>query len=253
MKRTKRTTPKREVRTFRNVEVRAVDEPGPNGRPVVRLRIVKPEVVDDYGSVWLPTTFDRPVGSRIAADPDDTPSLCWAHRWDDPIAHGIGYAPDGGGPTMDFEYDDFDAVPRARQAHAQVKSKTIRDCSVGFFALERREPTKEEMVRWPGVREVIVEADLDEVSLVLRGAVPGAKVLSQRSGAMVDVDAVVEIARRKVAGELTDEEAREAIELLGGEEPGKGDDEDDDVDDAADIAALDAEADELLADRSAYR
>jgi HK97 family phage prohead protease len=253
MKRTKRTTPKREVRTFRNVEIRATDRQGPNGRPVVELRIVKPGVVDDYGSVWLPTTFDRALGERTAADPDDTPSLCWAHRWDDPIAHGIAYTPSADGPTMEFEYDDFEAVPRARQAHAQVASKTIRDCSVGFFAWSRREATKEDQEMWPGAREVITEADLDEVSLVLRGAVPGAKVLSQRSGAMVDVDAVVEIARRKVAGELTDEEAREAIELLGGEEgeleeeppPAGGDDADE-------IAALEAEADELLAGRSVY-
>lgn len=205
---------KREVRTFRNIEVRAVDEKGPNGRPVVQLRIITPNVVDDYGSVWLPDTFDTALQARIAADPDDTPALCWSHRWDDPIGHGITYTADAGGPVMRFEYDDFDAVPRAKQADAQVRSKTIRDCSVGFFAIARREASEDDKKRWPGAREVITEADLDEVSLVLRGAVPGAKVL-RSAGGTVDVDAVVELARRVTTGELTAEEAKVAVELLG--------------------------------------
>lgn len=253
----KRTADTHQRRVFHNVEIRAVDGQGPNGRPVVELQLIKPGVVDDYGSVWLPDTFDEIVGARIAADPDDTPSLCWSHRWDDPIGHGVEFLPGADGPRMRFEYDDFEAVPRARQAHAQVQSKTIRDCSVGFWARERREATDDDLKRWPGCREVIVKADLDEVSLVLRGAVPGAKVLSQRSGAMVDVDAVVEIARRKVAGELSDEEAAAAVELLGGEE-GEPEEEPlsaDDDDDADDIAAAEVEADAALAalDRSALR
>ncbi len=254
----RRTTPKREVRTFRNVEIRATDRKGPNGRPVVELRIVKPGVVDDYGTVWLADTFDEAIEGRIAKDPDDTPSLCWAHRWDDPIGHGIEYERSADGPVMRFEYDDFDAVPRARQAHAQVQSKTIRDCSVGFFRLAWREATEEDKKRWPGAREVITKSDLDEVSLVLRGAVPGAKVLSQRAGGFVDVDAVIEIARRKAAGELTEAEAAEAVRLLGGD-PGdgsEGSEEDPPSDGEVDHAALDSDADAVLDDvlgRSARR
>lgn len=204
---------KHEHRTFRNVEVRASDKKGPNGRPVVTLRAITPYVVDDYGSVWLPSTFDRAMAARMAADEHDTPALCWSHDWADPIGHGIDYRASENGPEIDFELDDFDAVPRAKQADAQVRSKTIRDCSVGFFDAKRREPTPEEKVRWPGAFEIIEEADLDETSLVLRGAVPGAKVAGIR-GAKVDLDALVEIAKRKSAGELTDEQARAAVELL---------------------------------------
>ena len=65
-----------EHRTFHNVEVRAGDT-GPNGRPTVTLQAIKPYVVDDYGSVWMPDTFDTDVQGRMAADPDDTPALCW--------------------------------------------------------------------------------------------------------------------------------------------------------------------------------
>lgn len=203
-----------ETRTFRNMEVRAVDELGPNGRPVVELRAIRPFVVDDYGSVWMPDTFDTLVGGRIAADPDDTPALCWHHRWDDPIAHGIAFNPDAAGPLLRFELDDFDAVPRAKQADAQVRSKTIRDCSVGFFNTKRRDPTDSEKEMWPGVREVIYEADLDEVSLVLRGAVPGAKVLAIRSaGGEVGEDAWLAVARKVAAGDLTVAEGKAALAL----------------------------------------
>lgn len=247
---------KREVRTFRNVEVRATDRRGPNGRPVVELRIISPGVVDDYGSVWMADTFDEAILARIAADPDDTPSLCWSHRWDDPIGHGIDYTPDSAGPRMSFQLDDFDAVPRAKQAWAQVQSRTIRDCSVGFYAIERREATTEDMQRWPGAREVITKADLDEVSLVLRGAVPGAKVL-RSSGGLVDIDVVVELARRVQAGEITREEAERAVELLsddpadldigagGDSDPAGGDSESTSTADADGID-VDAELDDAI-------
>lgn len=205
---------KREHRTFRNVEIRATDKKGPNGRPVISLRAITPNVVDDYGSVWMANTFDAAMAARAAADPDDTPALCWSHDWSDPIGHGISYTPDAAGPIIEFELDDFAAVPRAKQADAQVRSKTIRDCSVGFFDATRRAPTPEELVRWPGAVEVIEAADLDETSLVLRGAVPGAKVAGIR-GATVDLDAVIEIGRRQLAGELTAAEAKAAVELLG--------------------------------------
>jgi HK97 family phage prohead protease len=240
-------TGKHERRTFRNVEVRATDKKGPNGRPIVTLRAITPYVVDDYGSVWLPHTFDAAMEARMAADPHDTPALCWAHDWTDPIGHGVDYRKSADGPEIDFELDEFDAVPRARQADAQVRSKTIRDCSVGFFDAKRREPTDEERVRWPGVIEVMESADLDETSLVLRGAVPGAKVAGIR-GAKVDLDALVEIAKRKAAGEMTDEEARAAVELLTEAEeitPAKVEPK---IDDAPGIDhdQLDADADAVL-------
>ena len=205
-----------EHRTFHNVEVRAGDT-GPNGRPTVTLQAIKPYVVDDYGSVWMPDTFDTDVQGRMAADPDDTPALCWAHAWADPVGHGIDYTPTDDGPRLRFEFDEFDAVPRAKQADAQVRSRTIRDCSVGFSHTKRRDPTDEERAKWPGVTEVIYEAELDEVSLVLRGAVPGAKVLavrSARSGEVVDLSAVEEIARRVVAGDIDQATADEMARLL---------------------------------------
>jgi HK97 family phage prohead protease len=195
-------------------EVRAVEV---DGRPGVTLKVITPGVVDDYGTVWLPDVFDESLAAR-------GPVLAWAHDWSDPLGPMTDYRTGEGGPEIDFVFSDFEAVPQARRAHAQVADGTIRDCSVGFMRSEWRDATDTDKETWPGVREVITKAALDEVSLVLRGAVPGAEVLAVRSGEL-DTDAFMEIARRKAAGELTDAEAKAAVELLAaldvepGEEP----------------------------------
>lgn len=182
-----------------------------DNKPGVTLHAIRPGVVDDYGSLWAANAFDRSLAARM-------PTLCWSHDWSEPLGPPVAYRTGTDGPEIDFLFSDFDAVPQARRAHAQVLDGTIVDCSVGFSSARRRDPTDEERSRFPGVVEVIEDADLDEVSLVLRGAVPGAKVVSAR-GAKVELDAVVELGRRVVAGEISEEEAKAALELLGGEGP----------------------------------
>lgn len=184
-------------------EIRAADI---DGKPGVTLHAIRPGVVDDYGSLWAADAFDESLSRRL-------PTLCWSHDWSEPLGPAVGYRVGPDGPEIDFVFSDFDAVPSARRAHAQVGDGTIRDCSVGFWNAKRRDPSDDERAAHPGIREVIESAELDEVSLVLRGAVPGATVVSVRSG-QVPVDAVVEIARRKAAGEISAEEAKAAIDLL---------------------------------------
>lgn len=234
------TKNKRETR--RGVgEIRAADI---DGQPGVTLHVIRPGVVDDYGSLWAADTFDESLARRM-------PTLCWAHDWGEPLGPAVDYRTGPDGPEIDFTFSDLDAVPMARRAHAQVTDGTIRDCSVGFWNVQRRDPTDDERAKYPGIREVITRADLDEVSLVLRGAVPGAKVMAVRSGGEVEFDAVVEIARRKAAGELTDGEAKAALELLAEAEPGETGEpaaqEPAPEVDAADIEALNADADAALA------
>jgi len=200
------------TRQTRRAEVRAATLP--DGRPGVVLKAITPYIVDDYGSVFMPDTFDESLRAR-------GPVLCWSHDWDEPLGPYVGHeAGEDGAPNVSFAFSDFDAVPAARRAHAQVSDGTILDCSVGFSMTERREPTTDELVKYPGVREVITKATLDEISLVIRGAVPGAKVLAYRSGkrSKVDIDAVVELGRRVSTGELTDAEAQAALNLLAGED-----------------------------------
>lgn len=234
---------KREVR---RAEVRATSD----GKPGVTLKAFRSGKVDDYGSLWKPAAADEALGTRL-------PTLVWAHNWEEPLGPAVGFRAGEDGPEVDFHFSDFDAVPMARRAHAQVADGTIRDASVGFTVPKggRREPTDEEVRMFPGVREVIERADIDEVSLVLRGAVPGAKVLAVRSGRSVDFDAVVELARRKVAGEISEDEAKAALELLGEDAEGIEDDKpklDDPPVDPPVVEDLDAEMDEAFAvlDRS---
>jgi len=182
-----------------------------DGQPGVTLHCIRPGVVDDYGSLWAADAFDASLALRM-------PTLCWSHDWAEPLGPPVEFRTSGDGPEVDFVFSDFDAVPMARRAHAQVMDGTIEDCSVGFSDARRRDPTDAEKAQYPGIREVIEEATLDEVSLVLRGAVPGAKVLAVRSGTgepvTVPEDDVVALARRVNAGELTLADARTAMALL---------------------------------------
>lgn len=240
-------------RETRRAELRAAEV---DGRPGVTLKVITPDVVDDYGTVWMADTFDEALAAR-------GPVLCWSHDWSEPLGPMVDFRVGPGGPEIDFQFSDFEAVPMARRAHAQVGDGTIRDCSVGFVRAEWRDATDSDKQRWPGAREVITKAGLDEVSLVLRGAVPGAKVLAVRSAGTVDVDAVVELARRVQAGELTQDEAKVAVDLLGEDNgsdetdpglddgAGQGDDSEDNAADNVD-ADIDGALDEVLG-RSARR
>lgn len=223
-----------ETRRFRGVEVRATTLE--DGTPGVVLQTIRPGVVDDYGSVWDGHAFDESLGQRL-------PTLCWAHDWSDPLGPATGFDLSDDGPRVSFRFSDFEAVPQARRAHAQVTDGTIQDCSVGFWVPDggRRAPTEAEMKQWPGVREVITRAMLDEVSLVLRGAVPGAKVLAVRTASgTVEESLVLDLAKRVTAGEITKEEALVALDLAAGGEPPAETEEVEEVDEAAVLAEADA-------------
>lgn len=202
-----------EIRTFASVDVRAGQGVSGSG-PGVTLQVIKPNVVDDYGSLWNAHAFDESLSTRL-------PVLCWAHDWANPLGPGVDYTPSNDGPRVRFAFSDFNAVPQARRAHAQVKDGTIRDCSVGFSKAQRREPTAGERSKYPGVREVIEKSALDEVSLVLSGAVPGAQVVDVRSsiggylGApTIDRAELLRIRRMRQRGQLTDSQAHAALERV---------------------------------------
>jgi phage head maturation protease len=193
-----------------------------DGHHTVELRAITPNVVDDYGSVWMADTFDAALEQRL-------PVLAWSHDWSDPIGVGLDYQADPGGPLVTCVFDDFESVPRAKQAYSQTrtdiagKPPTIRDCSVGFSQVKRREPTDEERKQWPGCVEVILEARMDELSLVLAGAVPGAAVVGVRSGqvrmagakdALISREAAGALIAKTATGELTLAEALNALNGL---------------------------------------
>lgn len=218
--------------------------------PGITVRAIVPGVVDDFGTLWDAHAFDDSLNERM-------PRLAWAHRWDEPLGPPVGWEPSDEGPLIRFNFSDFDAVPIAKRAYAQVQDGTLEDVSVGFSYVPggKREPTPEERTTYPGIREVVSRAILPEVSLVLEGAVPGAKVMAVRSaktraGAVIDLEALYQIAEDKAAGKITPEQANAAVELLAtvdaGAEPDAGGDEDTDAEPTPEeIAAAEAAAQAL--------
>lgn len=209
-------TTKRETRTG---EVGAVKADG-----TLEVLAVAYNVVDDYGSVWAPGVFERSASERL-------PVIAWAHSWDDPIGRATGYRDAEEGAYFGARLDIGGAVPRADQAFQQMspgpngEAPTLTDVSVGFLVPEggRRAPNDDERAKWPGVKEVITEAILDEISVVLRGAVPGAVIMAgsvrDARGQIVPTDSVVAMAKRVHAGELTEAEAKVALALISDDEP----------------------------------
>lgn len=233
---------KREQRIIRPGDVRVAA----SGRTVEAV-VLTYGVIDDYNTMFAPGVFAESLQARM-------PRMVWSHSWDDPIGRWVDYRDTDTELTLIGELDDFEAVPRARQAAAQLASGTIDQFSVGFMreAEENVEPDEVEGVR--GIVRIL-KGQLDEASLVLRGAVPGTRLLSVRSP-QVAWDAAAEYAARIQAGEMTAEQAKAALDLLAVEDPGEGDEgEGGELPPAAsevDHAALDAEIDAAL-DRAALR
>jgi len=199
---------KHERRTVPLGEVRVPDGDGRTFEAVV----LNYGVVDDYGTRFRPGCFAQSLEERM-------PRICWAHRWDEPLGRYTSFRDTDTELTLVGEFDDFDAVPRARQAMAQLRSGTIDQFSVGFMRLADEVVDPDEVEGRTGIVD-ITRGQLDEASLVLVGAVPGTKLLTVRSseGAtlMVDPDTVVDLARQINAGEITFEEAQTALTLAAG-------------------------------------
>lgn len=205
-------------------------------------------VVDDYGTLWQPGVFTESLAAKL-------PKIVWGHDWTDVLGRYVDYRDTDTDLTLVGEFDDFEAVPRARQAYAQLQSGTIDEFSVGFRRKEWRafadvsaddygEEAMAAMAK-QGCQEIMVRALLDEASLVLVGAVPETELIGVRSirmanGQTVPEDFVIDLGRKLAAGDITRAEADAALDLVAG--TGKGDEPTTD----ADLEAVLAEADQVL-------
>jgi HK97 family phage prohead protease len=200
--------------------------------------------VDDYGTMWSPGVFTAALTERM-------PTILYGHDWynlDHVLGQGIDSREMDYGVDVLMEFADPQLVPPAGRAIHLVEQRIITDVSVGFMREEWRDGkdlTPDEVTA--GAREVMDRAAMDELSLVVRGAVPGASIRGRRASAYVDD--VVEIARRKAAGELTAEEAQAAVDLLSTHEvpsvesdEGSAGSDPDPADDAGGIETLDVDA-----------
>lgn len=167
---------------FTRMEVVGTDE----AAHTVDLRILSYGAVDTYGTVWEPGCVDDTLRSGYLP-------LAFSHSWNEPIGHMVERLPDDGvGPVVRFQFDNFEDVPRARQVYSQMKSGTLRDCSIGFHEWIRRDPTASERSALKGARDIVSQVGLDEVSVVLKGAVQQAKLVGIRSVAELAEDVSLE-------------------------------------------------------------
>lgn len=168
-----------EVRVDRRVEFRGRSLPSR-----FWCRTVSYEVADDYGTIWNRGVFDE--SARM-------PVMMYGHAgWQDlgqVLGRGVDYRDTPTGAEHLLEFSDFEVVPLAAQAAHHLDTGTLQDVSAGFTR-RRWEggPSGPGQVaplrdadRARGGVERMLAADADEVSIVVVGAVPGAKVLAMRS------------------------------------------------------------------------
>jgi HK97 family phage prohead protease len=225
-----------ERRDVTSAEVRTSDsEPG-----VFEAVVLRYGVVDTYNTIFDPGCFRESLEERM-------PRITWGHEWTDVIGRYVDHKDTRDGLTLVGQLDDFDAVPRARQAHAQLKSGTIDQFSVGFH----RKPGG--TTRDADDREHFTRAGLDEAALVLSASVPGTSLVSVRSvksgsRRQVPEEYLDHLAQQVEAGAMTKAQALVAIDLAAGDttEIAPPPDETPEVSEV-----LQAEADAVLADLDA--
>lgn len=161
-----RNAPKGLTRHVVPVEFRAAD--GQEGK--FTAVVLRYNVLDDYDTMFSPGVFDDSLAQRM-------PRIVWGHDWRQVLGRWTSARSDGNQLILEGQFDDFDAVPMARQAWHQLKSGTIDQFSVGFVPTEWRD---EKLAGQDRMVRVFTRGRLDEVSLVLVGAVPGTELLSVR-------------------------------------------------------------------------
>jgi HK97 family phage prohead protease len=183
-----------ETRAAKIIEIRGPGTEQPTAKPGFTAKLVSYGVPDSYRTSWTKGVFTRALEAR-AGDGHAIP-VVWNHDWADPVGQVVSYRDESDGFYGDVEFDDFDAVPRARQAHAQLRSGTMGQFSFAFGRGEEEEDGEHR-----GVMKQTSVAAVQEFSIVLNGAVPGTGVQSVRS-AQIDLDAVTDVFARHAKGEL---------------------------------------------------
>lgn len=175
------------------------------------IRVVTYGVIDSYGSNWMPGCFDQSLSERM-------PPAVYAHDWSRVIGSVKEYDSHSTGVDATIGFADFSSVPDARMAYSLLKDQHVKDTSFGFKRMEWDDEWNlgDFVPSLPGEEERIRRARLDEVSPVVRGAVPGSGVLAVRSDAPVTQTSAADLLTRLATGQI---DLRTALNALDGLAP----------------------------------
>lgn len=190
----------KEIRAGKLTEFRS--EPEEDGRYYFTARVCNYGVADSYKTAWKPGVFRASLEREL-------PTAVFAHQWDRPIGRVVSYNDGPEGLDVRIRMSDLEANPDAKRMWSHLVDGEIRQFS---FAFER---VSEERADDQGVT-LITEATLDEVSPVLKGSVPGTKVLALRSNETMNRQTAADLLVKFAAGELDLAEALTTLKTTGG-------------------------------------
>lgn len=173
-------------------QVRDVDD----GKRQVQV-VIPWEVIDSYNTDFARDCFDEWFAQRM-------PVMCWQHQRTEPIGRVLTRQAGSNAHEMVAQFSDFDAVPRSRQAFAQIRDKEITDFSFGF--------DQAKSVPHPQTRGAVrfVRSRMPEISPVTIGSIPGAVAVGIRAEAEVaNVRGLLE------AGAIDEDAANEMLRAAG--------------------------------------
>lgn len=189
----------RETRTVPMTEVR--EDPA-DGRKYFSARICNYGVADSFGTSWQRGVFKESLDHEL-------PTAVFAHQWDRPIGRVVSYQDNEDGLDVTVRMSDLDANPDAKRMWHHLEDKEIRQFSFAFVRESEERADANGVVR-------ITKASLDEVSPVLKGSVPGTRVLALRSAETISKESAATIITRFHNGEMDLQEALTALKVEAG-------------------------------------
>lgn len=175
-------------------EVKDVDE----GKREVLVTIPW-ETLDTYNTDFARDCFDDYLGQR-------SPVMCWQHDKKEPIGAVKDWKKGQRANEFVAGFSDFDAVPRAKQAFAQIRDRELTDFS---FYYDQAKAIPHPNGERGAVR--FTHARMPEISPVTVGSIPGAMATGVREAA--DAAGIAELVRTHVISEA---EGRVMLGLAGG-------------------------------------
>lgn len=157
------------------------------------------EVMDSYKTDWAQHCFRDSFGKAL-------PVMLWNHNPNELIGHATSAESLGSRSRIVNQFSDFDSVPRAKQAFAQIRDGDVPGFSFHFRnAKSIAHPTER------GARR-FTQADMLENSPVTFPSIPGAQAVGIRAEeAILSVPTLEELMNLQKIGVLNEDGLRSAV------------------------------------------